>query len=275
MIAKHRNLKLDGEWVLVTGASSGLGASIARELASRHKANTILVARRRGLLEGLRIELAERWNTESIVVDADLGNMDDIAKVMKIVRQIEPVAAVLNAGVTASGAFSGGEQSKTQAVLSVNVVGLTALLSQLVGTFQHSSRQYGILIVSSLGGETSLPFQAVYGASKAFVTTLAQAVSAELANTNVSVGAILPGGIDTDMAQQSGLKHQRLGLMNSERCAKDAISALVARRVITVPGALNKIMYAISRIVSRPCAARLAKLPYKTPERRSPHADVR
>jgi len=275
MASKHRKLTLNGEWVLVTGASSGLGASMARELASRHKANTILVARRRGLLEGLRIELAERWNAESVVVEADLGDMDDIAKVMEVVHQIEPVAAILNAGMTASGAFSAGEKSKIRALLSVNVVGLTALLSEMVDTFRHSSRQHGILIVSSLGGETSLPFQAVYGASKAFATTLAQAVSAELANTNVSVGAILPGGIDTDMAQQSGLKHERLGLMNSERCATDAIAALVARRMITVPGALNQIVYAISRIVSRPCAARLARLPYKTPDSRTEQFDAR
>src|SRR3546814_11213717 len=83
-----------------------------------------------------------------------------------------------------------------------------------------------IIAVSSLAGETSVPFQAVYGASKAYVSTLMRALSIELAGTGVSVGSFAPGGIDTDMAALSDLKWGKLGLMNVDRCATLSCDAL-------------------------------------------------
>src|SRR3546814_4978811 len=78
------------------------------------------------------------------------------------------------------------------------------------------------------------PFHAVYGASKAYVSTLMRALSIELAGTGVSVGSFAPGGIDTDMAALSDLKWGKLGLMNVDRCATLAVDALVHRRSFAI-----------------------------------------
>src|SRR3546814_3901195 len=89
--------------------------------------------------------------------------------------------------------------------------------------FKRQQSESSIIAVSSLAGETSVPFQAVYGASKAYVSNLMRALSVELAGTGVSVGSFAPGGIDTDMAALSDLKWGKLGLMDVDRCAAHAI----------------------------------------------------
>src|SRR3546814_4471740 len=91
--------------------------------------------------------------------------------------------------------------------LGTNVAGFTDLLARLIAIFRQQPFESSIIAVSSLAGETSVPFQAVYGASKAYVSTLMRALSIELAGTGVSVGSFAPGGIDTDIAAQIGRAH--------------------------------------------------------------------
>src|SRR3546814_20027185 len=94
-------------------------------------------------------------------------------------------------------------------------------------------------------------FRSVYGASKAYVSTLMRALSIELAGTGVSVGSFAPGGIDTDMAALSDLKWGKLGLMNVDRCATLAVDALVHRRSFAIPGMGNRLTYLASRALPR------------------------
>ncbi len=135
-----------------------------------------------------------------------------------------------------------------------------------MSVFKRRRSKTAILAISSLGAETSLPYQAVYGASKAYINTLIQALSVELRGTGVSVGTFLPGGIDTAMAAQSDLRWGRMGLMDADRCAALAVKALVRRRSMTVPGLGNRLTYLASRTLPHSLVGRAAALPYRRSE---------
>lgn len=258
-------LNVEGRWVLVTGASSGLGAAIARELAVRQRANLILVARRQALLDELREEL-ERIGSDTTCIAADLADEASTEAILRKVLALDPVAAVLNAGVSYAGRFIGMPQDQRRAIVSLNVASTTDLLSRLAEHFVGTGERRGILVVSSLGGETTLPTQAVYAASKAYLTSLTRAISLELSSTDTTIGAFLPGGIDTEMAYQSGMKQSRVtraALLSPQRCARAAVEALLNGRIFTVPGLLNKATALAAKLLPRSVTSHLAALPYE------------
>jgi uncharacterized protein len=259
-------LSIAGSWVVVTGASSGLGRAAALCLAGSYKAKPILVGRRRGSLLDLQSEVEARFGVASEVVTADQSTEDGRARIAAKVEELDAIAALLAAGVTSVGQFDANKISDYHSLIETNVLGFTDLLARIVSIFKRRRSKTAILAISSLGAETSLPYQAVYGASKAYINTLIQALSVELRGTGVSVGAFLPGGIDTAMAAQSDLRWGRIGLMDADRCAALAVKALVRQRRLTVPGLGNRLTYIASRTLPRPLVGRAAALPYRRPE---------
>lgn len=260
------SLSIAGSWVVVTGASSGLGRAAALCLAGSYKAKPILVGRRAERLCELQAEIDARFGGDSAVVVADQRIEDGRATIAAKAEELDAVAALLGAGLTSVGAFDFARMPECRDVLETNVLGFTELLARLVHIFRRRKSPTSILAVSSLGAETSLPYQAVYGASKAYINTLTQALSVELRGTGVSVGAFLPGGIDTAMAAQSDLRWGRMGLMDVDRCAALSVEALVTQRGVSVPGLGNRLVYLASRTLPRALVARAAALPYRRPE---------
>ncbi len=252
-----------GLWVVVTGASSGLGRAAALRLAGAYRARPILVGRRIENLLDLQAEIEARFGVVSDVAEADQSTEEGRARIVAAVEARGAVAALLAAGVTSFGQFDADKACDHRSLIETNILGL---LARLVTAFKGRPCETAILAVSSLGGETSIPYQAVYGASKAYMNTLIQALAVELRGTGVSVGAFLPGGIDTPMAAQSDLRWGRLGLMDPDRCAALAVEALVRRRRLTVPGLGNRLTYFASRTLARSLVARAAALPYRRPE---------
>jgi short-subunit dehydrogenase len=259
-------LPLADSWVVVTGVSSGLGRAAALRLAGAHRAKPILVGRRMDRLLELQSEIGARFAVASEIVEADQSTEDGRARIVAKVEELDAIVALLAAGVTSVGAFDADRMSDYRNLIDINILGFTDLLARIVTIFKRRPCETAILAVSSLGAETSLPYQAVYGASKAYINTLVQALSVELRGTGVSVGAFLPGGIDTPMAAQSDLRWGRLGLMDADRCAALAVDALVQRRPLTVPGLANRLTYLASRTLARPLVARAAALAYRRPE---------
>lgn len=178
---------------------------------------------------------------------------------------MQVTAALLVAGMTSVGSFDAGRADTYAEVIETNILGFTDLLARLIAIFREQPFESSVIAVSSLAGETSVPFQAVYGASKAYVSTLMRALSVELAGTGVSVGSFAPGGIDTDMAALSDLKWGRLGLMDVDRCAAHAVHALVYRQSFAIPGMGNQLTYLASRVLPRSLVNRIAALPYRRP----------
>ena len=259
-------LPINNSWVLVTGASTGLGRASAIRLAASYKAKPLIVGRRLDNLRALQAEIDERFNVPCEIVVADQREIEGREKITAKVTELKVNAAFLAAGLTSVGPFDASRADAYAQVIGTNVAGFTDLLARLVEIFKRQQYESSIIAVSSLAGETSVPFQAVYGASKAYVTNLMWALSVELAGTGVSVGSFAPGGIDTDMAALSDLKWGKLGLMDVDRCATLAVDALVHRRSFAIPGMGNRLTYLASRALPRSLVSRLAALPYRRPQ---------
>ena len=220
-------LAIKNSWVLVTGASTGLGRASALRLAASYQAKPLIVGRRLDNLRELQTEIDERFNVPCEIIVADQREIEGREKIAAKVAELQVTAALLVAGMTSVGSFDAGRADTYAEVIETNILGFTDLLARLIAIFREQPFESSVIAVSSLAGETSVPFQAVYGASKAYVSTLMRALSVELAGTGVSVGSFAPGGIDTDMAALSDLKWGRLGLMDVDRCARSGLSAIL------------------------------------------------
>ncbi|MDR7156839.1 short-subunit dehydrogenase [Sphingobium xenophagum] len=153
----------------------------------------------------LQAEIGKRFSVLCEIIVADQREIVSREKIAARDIELEVNAAFLAAGLTNVGSFDADRAYAYSEVFETNVLGFTDLLGRLVAIFRQQPFESSIIAVSSLAGETSVPFQAVYGASKAYVSTLMRALSVEFAGTGVSVGSFAPGGIDTGMAALSDL----------------------------------------------------------------------
>jgi uncharacterized protein len=240
---------------LITGASSGLGAEFARLLAADH-CDLVLVARRRDRLEALASELKLAHGIEAHVIVADLSDPGGVAFVVAEVEGLGLAITYLvnNAGFGVRGAFAGSEQGRQLAMVSVNVsapVGLThAVLPVMVARGRGR-----ILLVSSAAGFAPGPYMATYHASKAFLNSFGEALSAELRNTGVTVTVSCPGRTATEFAAVAG---ERPGLLDrlmpgasASAVAREAYEAMTAGRPLIVHGRANRVGIALLRLAPR------------------------
>lgn len=236
-----------GRWVLVTGASSGLGLEMARVLAREHGANIIAVARREERLLALKVELEAQHGVQVLPLTADLSRGEDVRRLYEQAVEGRDIhGVVLNAGVTFYGHVLEESHESFEAMLATNVTSLVRL-SKLFATYlAERGEGGGIMLVGSLAGFSPLPYQTSYAATKSFVITYGRGLGHEVRESGVSVTVFAPGGIVTEMLDASGLSRRfkagDLGLMPADRCAKLAVDAFVRRRQLYVPGVLNQVL---------------------------------
>lgn len=239
--------------VLVTGASSGLGSEMARQLASREKADLILVARRRERLDELAKDLRKAHGVNVQVISADLSRADEAERVFQEATSAGDVyAAVLNAGVTFFGSHEDLSWDNYQAMLGTNVNSLVLLCNRFSRHFQKQNDKGGILLISSMAGYSPIPYQAAYSGTKAFVNSFGLALSYELKKTGVSVSIFAPGGIATEMVGKAGMDHyfkSSLTLMPVEKCARLGLQGFKRRKTFHVPGFLNRSAIVLMKIL--------------------------
>lgn len=243
--------------VLVTGASAGIGAELAREFAS-HGHSLVLVARSRDKLDALAGELRAAHDTDSLVIEADLS---DSAQLVAVVEQlhdenIDVDILVNNAGIIDIGPFADAAPDKLQQIIAVNIAATTALTSLLLPSMLE--RRFGrILNVSSLAGFQPVPSMAVYAASKAYVLSLTESLAEELRATGVSVTALCPGLTNTSMvasikASSDTAKWTPSFLISDPKSvARQAYAALMMGQTVVVPGLPNQVAAAWSQVTPR------------------------
>ncbi|PZP43765.1 MAG: hypothetical protein DI598_15370 [Pseudopedobacter saltans] len=234
-------LNLKGKWVLVTGASSGLGREMATQLAKNHNANLIIVARRMAQLEVLKSELESQHQIEVKVLAADLSKKDEVLHVYDVAtKQVGLSAVILSAGVTYFGKDILISDDNIDSLIQTNIAAMAILMQRFTKYFEGNSDDCGLLVVSSMAAISPAPYQALYSGTKAFIYGYAQALSAELENKKFSISIFAPGGIQTEMTSNGSFDGLEKWLMPVSTVAKAALNGFVNRKLIIVPGFSNK-----------------------------------
>src|SRR5215510_5333447 len=245
-----KSMDFRGKWVLVTGASSGLGKAMAEVLAREHGANIVPVARRKERLDELKRDLESSAKVEVDPVAADLSKVDGVDRALEHAKSGRQIyAAVLNAGVTHFGNYHELGWNDFEAMLSTNVTSIVRMTTSLVPYLDQHSPGGGIMLVSSMAGITPLPYQAAYSGTKAFVIHFGCAMSHELHDKNVSITIYAPGGIDTEMTAGERFHALRRWLMPVDAAAREGIDAFRRRKYLHVPGATNKLGTVLWRVL--------------------------
>ncbi|WP_323772932.1 SDR family oxidoreductase [Alcanivorax sp.] len=247
-----------GKTALITGASSGIGAEMARQLAAAG-CNLILVARRTERLNAL----AEELSTVSVqVVTSDLS--DPLAPQMlfdEVIRRGLLVDILINnAGFGFQKPLLAMSLEDQLGMVDVNDRALLALTRLFAAPMSERGRGW-ILNVSSVSAWFPIPGMATYAASKAAVLHLSRALHEELKPFGVVVTALCPGGTRTEF---SSLAREKMdpdlekAMMPADRVAAAGLQGLMAKKAVVVPGALYKLMVAVTRFLPEAWATRLA-----------------
>ncbi|HTR68797.1 MAG TPA: SDR family oxidoreductase [Mycobacteriales bacterium] len=254
----------DRPTALVTGASSGIGAELARVLA-REGHELVLVARREAELDALAEELKRRYGAQSTVVPADLSDGAGPALVADAVdgAGIELDVLVNNAGFGDTGRFWETDPAKTERMLAVNVVALTALTRRFLPGM--CERRHGhVLNVASTAAFQPGPYMSVYYASKAYVLSFTEALAEELQGTGVSATALCPGVVPSGFQDASNVSHDAAilhtpAVKSAEFVAEAAYAAMIKGKAIVIPGALNMVGVQSLRLAPRRVVVKVAK----------------
>ena len=242
---------------VITGASSGIGADIARELAQRGHGVT-LVARREDRLKELAAELGNTVRVEAIACDvadpdARAGLFDAVAA-----RGLTVDILVNNAGIGTIGSVTKTPVADEIAQVRVNVEAVIDLTTRAVQQMVPRGRG-AILNVGSTAGYHPFPGQSGYAATKAFVKTYTEGVRAELADTGVTVAMLAPGPVHTGFLQAAGMDEEKFAVsfpkflwMPSRDVARIGVEALENDRGIVIDGLRNVLSTHFMQALPRP-----------------------
>ena len=223
---------------LITGASSGIGKAFARIHAERG-GDLVIVARSEDKLNALKTELEEKHGVKVTVIGKDLTQPDAASEVYEDVKQAGTKVDYLinNAGFGGQGKFYERAWAQDLAMINLNVIALTALTRFFLPDFVKRN-EGRILNVSSTAALMAGPLQAVYYATKAYVTSFSNAVAEELHDTNVTVTALMPGATETEFASTSGMDKTSLfeTTFSAKAVAEEGYNAMLAGKLDVIAG---------------------------------------
>jgi short-subunit dehydrogenase len=251
-----------GRTALVTGASSGIGADIARELGKRG-ANVILVARRVEKLQALAAELS------ALGVKAEAAQCDIAdAAAREALAAAHPDVDILvnNAGLGVFGPFADSEWKAVEQMLTVNITALTHLTHLFAKPM--ASRGYGrIMLVASTAAFQPVPLYAAYAATKAYVLSLGDALNVEYAKLGVKFTTLSPGTTESEFFEVAAQKKSMMvekTMMSSAAVAKIGVDAMAAGKGSVIAGMANAIFALGTRLSPRSLNAKIAYRIMKT-----------
>ena len=245
---------------LITGASSGLGADMARVL-SCEGIDLILVARRGKKLE----KLAKELDTEVKIIEMDISSTYNCMELYNEVKKEDIDILINNAGFGICNNFSDIKIDKELDMIDLNIKTVQTLTKLFLKDFRKKDQGY-ILNVASLAGFMPGPLMASYYATKAYILSLSQAIYEELKKeeSNVSISVLCPGPVDTEFNKVAKVNFA-VKAMNSYDVAKYAIDKMFKEKLIIIPGIKMKLMTFLIRFVPRKL---LLKITYNIQKRK-------
>lgn len=233
---------------LVTGASSGIGAALARQLAADGW-NLALVARNAERLELIASDLLRQHAVSVEILAQDLAQSDAAQRILEWTRQNERTVDLLvnNAGAGSSGPVIEADDAVYERLIALNITSLTEL-SRLYAVDMVRRGRGQILNVASTGAYQPGPYTAVYYAAKAYVHSFSLALAEELRGTGVSVSLLCPGATATEFSSRAG-KADLTSAMPAAQVARAAVQGLLRRQRLIIPGFGNRLVIVLSKIL--------------------------
>ncbi len=244
---------LTGSWALVTGASSGIGEELARQLAPQG-AHLVLTARSRDKLSALADELGARHGIQTRVVVADLarpGGADELSRDVAALG-VDVDHLINNAGFGAAGPFTELDGTRQADMVRVNCEALVTLSHAFLPGMLRRGRG-GVLFVASTAAYQPMPYMATYAATKAFVLSFSYALAEEVADRGVTVTALCPGPVPTGFQQTAGITPgmERVAALSAADTVRAGISGYLAGQRVVVPGGVNRVQTTLARHAPR------------------------
>ena len=231
---------------LITGASSGIGAELARVLSDMGY-DLILVARRKTRLSKLKSEL----NTNVDIINMDISSTFNCMELYNKVKN-EDIEILINcAGFGVFGEFTSTSLDKELDMIDTNIKGLHILTKLFLQDFTKRNRGY-ILNIASSAAFAPGPLMASYYASKAYVLRLSEAIYGELREikSNVGISVLCPGPVDTEFNKVAKVKFS-IKPLSSKYVASYAIDRMFKKKLVIIPGTLMKLNYIFNRFIPK------------------------
>lgn len=249
-----------GTWAIVTGASSGIGAEFAHQLAASGL-NLVLVARRKLLLENLGQELAKKHNIKYRIVMADLSEEAAVDQVIHATDDLDVGLLISNAGTGRPGKFISHERGHLMSIVQLNALSHLTLVHHF-GRKMAASGKGGILLTGAMGAIDGLPYMANESGTKALVQAFGKALHVELKESGVNLTVLVTTPTETPVLPMLGFTKSNMPTkpISVEVCVSEALHALTENRMTVMPGRKFRIMNAIvPAAVSRNMMAKIFK----------------
>ena len=239
---QYNPFSLTGKTILVTGASSGIGKDIAREMSSKGY-DLILVARREDRL----IQLKEELKTNVEIISMDVSSVENCQKLYEQAKDVDIL--VNNAGFGIYGEFVDTDLNKEISMINTNIVAVHTLTKLFLQDMIKKNRGQ-ILNVASIGGFMPGPLMTSYYATKSYIVRLSEGIREELRKekSNVKISILCPGPVDTEFNKVSGGKFN-IHSLDSKYAAQYAVDKMLKGKFVIVPGILMKLVRVLTKIV--------------------------
>jgi len=262
----------EGKWALVTGASAGIGAALARELAGQGT-HLVLTARRKERLERLAQELAAKHKIKTEVVAADLTQSSGRERVVAFTqgKGIEVELLINNAGFGAYGEFAGTQTQKLLDMVEVNCAAVVHL-TRLYLPEMMRRRRGDVLIVASTASFQGVPYLSTYAATKGFDLLFAEGLAEEMKAYGVRVCALCPGSTESEFQEVAGQTNVGASMRRretAEKVARTGLRALAAGKHYVISGLGNYLGAHSQRLVPRGVVTHFAAKMFRPASKRT------
>jgi short-subunit dehydrogenase len=239
------------EVAIITGASGGIGYELAL-LFAQQKIDILIVARNSHKLEKIKLSIEKTYNINVFIVATDLSISDGFVDIMNCINTnlLTVTYLVNNAGFGDYGLFTERNMEKYLDMIGLNIISLTEL-TYFIAKQMINNGKGRILNVASTAGIQPDPYFAVYGASKAYVISLTEAIHKEFENTGITATVLSPGPTKTDFMERADMSKAKLydnGVMTARQVAKVGFDGMMKGKLHVIPGLKNKIFAFFSGI---------------------------
>lgn len=237
---------------LVTGTTSGIGRALTEKLAAEEY-DLILVSRNEVKLEEQARQLSKKYGVKVFEIPMELTEKDAAKKIFDCIEMQGNDIQVLinNAGFDEYGAFLDTNLDREIDMIQLHTIFITEIMKLFLP--KMIEKNYGrILNLGSIASYISCPYDAVYGATKAYVLSVSKAINTEMKDYDIGITTLCPGATDTEFASKADMKETllfKVAVMKPEKVAEIGYRALMKKKAIIVPGAYNKMLVFLSKIL--------------------------